>query len=506
MDKKTLITLIMVTIGGMVIGNYWEGRGNSPGAETGSFTPAPDREPISERQNSPGALKFQDLFAEVIEHIEPSLVNISAVHIVEVQEPFFRFHHGDPFEDFFRDFFDRQRRERPEPREEEREATGSGFIISAEGHVLTNYHVVRGADELKITDYRGDTYDAEVIGRDSRTDLAVVKIESDRGFDALRMGDSDEARKGDWVIAAGSPFGLQETYTSGIISAIRQDVQVENAVYEDMLQTDAAINMGNSGGPLVNLDGEVVGINTAIFAPTGVFAGVGFAIPINQATRILDDLIEEGRVARGWLGVEIAEVDEAIQRQFSLPSDKGVLINRVMDDSAAQEAGIERGDVIVDVNGEEIEGVRVLQRKIMGFSPATEITLGIIRDEERIELDVTLKEMPEDTAEAPVEEEEEEEGEASWRGISVSNITGRLKNQYDLQVDEGVVITGIDPREEGQRVGLRVGDVINEINNRKVETADDFAEIMEDVSLEEGVVFDVLRDGSPVYISYTSRR
>jgi len=441
-------------------------------------------------------IKSEKSHAELVEKVKPALVNISAVHVFKVQANPYRFFFGDPFEEFFGY---PNRRMEPEIRKYRQEGTGSGFIIDPEGYVLTNYHVIRNAEEIKVTTYDDKTYEAEIVGTDPRTDISVIKIKSKKKFDALKMGDSDKTRVGDWVIAAGSPFGLNQTFTSGIISAVRQDIQIENRDYRNMFQTDASINRGNSGGPLVDMNGNVIGINTAIYAPTGVFSGVGFAIPINQAKAILNELIDKGHVVRGWLGVEIKNVDTAIKKSFNLDSAEGVLVNRVVEDSPAEKGGLQRGDVIVKFNGSAIRNASELQEKVMSQEPGTKVSIAVIRDGKEQELKVELGELPDEVS---YKKDEDKKEESVWKGVKVSNVSPALKEKYNLKEAEGVLVVEIDPAKEGYETGLRVGDVIQEINSIEVRNVDDFNKAVKKINLKEGVVFDVIRNGRPLYISY----
>ncbi|MDA3793516.1 MAG: Do family serine endopeptidase [Elusimicrobia bacterium] len=505
MDKKNLIILLVILIGGLAVSRFVK-------PPAGKF---PQKSYVNRGvKKSPETIKKEGInrpqsFSGVIIQIQPALVNISAVHIVEVQSPFYRFYHGDPFSDFFDDFFGgRPERERPEPEthRQRQEGTGSGFIVGAEGYVLTNYHVIKDAQELNITTYDGKTYDAELVGKDERTDLAVIRIKSNKKFNVLKLGDSDNIRIGDWVVAAGSPFGLNQTFTAGIISALRQDVDVENTRYKNMLQTDAAINRCNSGGPLVNLAGEVVGINTAIFAPTGVFSGVGFAISVNDAKEVLGELIEKGRVVRGWLGVEISNVDSAIKKNFALDSEKGVLINRVVENSPAETAGLKRADVIVEFNGRKIQDENDLQQKVSETPPGDNIKLGIIREGKKTDIDITLSEMPEEIQEFSKPKEPEngqiEQKTAEWLGITVTGISAGIKERYSLSTDKGVVVINIDPAAGGYEIGLIPGDAIIEMNKIKTSSLAGFKKAAKEILLKEGVVLDVIRGGRPLFISY----
>ncbi len=469
---------------------------------------------LTKPEVSDEAVSLQDSFANVTEHVKPAVVNISTLQVLKIEQPLYEFYFGDPFENFFDEFFGRPRSEernqqRPQQRyyERKREGTGTGVIIDPKGYVLTNYHVIAGAEDIKVklSGKEDKEYDAKVIGADSRTDLAVVKIKGSKKFPTATLGDSDAIRVGDWVLAIGSPFGLEQTVTVGIISAKRQSVPIEGKVYRDLIQTDAAINRGNSGGPLVNIRGEVIGINTAIYAPTGVFSGVGFAIPINNAKAITDELIEKGKVVRGWLGVEIKEVDEIVAKQFGLKEDRGALVNRVFENSAAQKGGMKRGDVIIEFDGKKIEDVRNLQEIVGDTKPGKKVDVTLIRDNKEKKIKIELGEMPETVEKVPFEEEEAEE-DVKWMGIEVRNLTNDMKKQYGIPEDaEGVVIFGIDPLGELSRAGLAEGDLIRSINRKDIKSMNDFKEITKDVKLSKGVMFDILRSGRPLYITFMTQ-
>ncbi|MEW6041844.1 MAG: trypsin-like peptidase domain-containing protein, partial [Elusimicrobiota bacterium] len=346
------------------------------------------------------AVELQEIFVGVVEKVKPSVVNISTVQTIEA--PQYEFFFGDPFEEFFERFF-QQPNERPPQRKKRTfkyrtESGGSGFIIDSSGYIITNEHVIKDADEINVTvntDGKEKVYKGKVVGKDERTDIAVVKINTHGiKLQPLNLGDSDKIKVGEWVLAIGSPFGLEQTVTNGIVSAIRQSVQVEGRVYRNFIQTDAAINRGNSGGPLCNIKGEVIGINTAIFAPTGVFAGIGFAIPVNRAKEILDELIHKGKVVRGWLGVEIKPMDDVLRRQFSVPGDFGVLINRVLSGSPAEKAGIERGDVIIEFDGKKVSSPVELQDIVSKTGPQKKVLTKIIRKAKELTLELVTGEMP----------------------------------------------------------------------------------------------------------------
>jgi len=462
-----------------------------------------------------GVMELQEAFSNVAEAVKPAVVNISAVQILKTEVPYYQFYFGDPFEDFFDEFFGKPREKMPEPEKKEfkrrLEGTGSGVIIDPRGYILTNYHVIAGAEEIKVTLSNGEEkkYDGKVVGKDPRTDLAVIEIKAKEKFPVAKLGDSDKIRIGDWAIAIGSPFGLKQTLTVGVVSAKRQSLYVEGKEYRDMIQTDASINRGNSGGPLVNIKGEVIGINTAIYAPTGVFAGVGFAIPINNAKEILDELIEKGKVVRGWLGIEIREVDEVIAKQFSLPNTKGVLVNRVIENSAAEKGGMNRGDVIIRIEDHKVESVRDLQEVVSRTKPGKKVKVMVIREKKEIALTIKLEEMPETTEEAKVKEEKKEIGEGEveeWLGMKVETLTPALAKNYGIEDGKGIIIVEIEIGSKAEEMGLVEGDLIRSINRQSIVDCKEFKKVVKKVDLSQGVIFDIVRRGRPVYITYMEQK
>jgi len=453
----------------------------------------------SEADVTPESLS--EMFSSVAAQLKPSVVSLSTERIEKVSTPRYEFFFGDPFGGFFDEFFGTPQRT-PEKRYYERRipSLGSGVIIDETGYVLTNNHVVTGADKIKVKLWDDKEYDGEVIGQDPKTDLAVVKIKVKRKFPSAQLGDSDKLKIGQWVIAIGSPFGLSQTVTAGIVSAERQSLQVEGKVYRDFIQTDAAINRGNSGGPLVNLRGEVVGINTAIFAPTGVFSGIGFAIPINQAKAILSNLIEKGKVVRGWLGVEIKQVDDVIAKQYGLSEAQGALVNNVLEGSPAEKAGLKRGDLIVEVDDRKVKDIANLQDIISSKAPGEKVKIQIIRNGEPKTVTVNLGEMPgEITGAATVEKQET----VSWLGAEFSDATSEVRQQFGLASDvKGCVVVSIKPGSDAQQAGLAPGDVLREINRKETPDIAEFNKVIKKANLKDGVMLDILRDGSPLYITY----
>jgi serine protease Do len=458
------------------------------------------------------ALSLQKSFSEIAQELKPSVVSITTHMLIKKEIPYSQFFFGDPFESFFDDFFNRgPQRRRVEPRqrysEKRLEGGGSGVVIDEKGYVLTNFHVIENAEKIRVhfaTD-GNKTYDAEIVGQDPYTDLAVLKIKSNKKFKPAVTGNSDDLKVGDWVIAVGSPFGLEQTVTAGIVSAKRQAMQVEGRRYEDFIQTDAAINRGNSCGPLVNIRGEIIGINTAIYAPTGVFSGVGFAIPINKAKDILDELIKEGKVVRGWLGVEIKEVDEAIAKQFGLKEKYGALVNKVVEDSPADKGGIKRGDIIIKVNSEKVKDISHLQKLVKSMDPGKIARLTLFRDGRQKEVKIKIGTMPDDITIVSGQGGHEDKGN-EWKGYTVSNLTRDLAERYGIPKNEdGVVVTKVDFNNEYVDIGLAEGDIIKGINRKNISSISDFRRAVKKADLSEGVVFDVLRQGRPVYITYQSK-
>ncbi len=464
---------------------------------------------ISLTSNIQNIYSLQEQLIDVIANIKPAVVSITTVYTYEVKVPDFYF--GDPFEDFFNEFFGYPRiKPKQQYKQYKAEGGGSGFIISPDGYILTNEHVVQNATEIKVyvnIDGQDKEFKGKVVGKDPKTDIAVVKINA-KNLPYVKLGDSDRIRIGEFVIAIGSPFGLEQTVTVGIISALRQRVRVEGREYRDFIQTDAAINRGNSGGPLCNLNGEVIGINTAIYAPTGVFSGIGFAIPINRAKEILDTLIQKGKVSRGWLGVEIVAVDEAIANQFGLSKKQGVLINRVLKDTPAEKAGLKRGDVIVSVKAKgktiEINTPQELQDVIFSLQPNEKVELKIIRDGREQSVNIVLSELPEDTQKLSYTEEESKSQSYEWLGHTFKNLTKETKERLELSDDiEGILVEKINYEDKNyEELGLNENDVVISINRKKTRNIEELKKVIKTVDLKKGVVFDIYRNGIQMFVSY----
>lgn len=430
--------------------------------------------------------------SEVVAVVKPSVVNISSVKTIKMaermpfpQDPFFKRFFGDEFRNFER------------PREHKRSGLGSGVIVDKNGYILTNNHVIKGADEIKVTLSDAREFKGRVIGTDQKTDLAVIKIDTDN-LPVVRMGDSDQLKPGETVLAIGNPFGLSQTVTTGIVSATGR-ANVGIADYEDFIQTDAAINPGNSGGALVNIRGELVGINTAIFSTSGGYQGVGFAIPSNMAKAVMESLIKSGKVVRGWLGVSIQPLTGDLVKQFNLGSDNGVLVADVVEEGPAEKAGMQRGDVIVEFESVAIKDVRQLRNLVADSEPGKETTVKLIRDGTPKIVQVKIAEMPSDI------HAQSQMFDNQFRGVSVQELTPQLKESLDIPKRiAGVMITDID--DESPSAGtLFKNDIIMEINRNRISSVKDFEEAVSGIPAGENILVLVFRKGSTLFVTLSAQ-
>ena len=416
-----------------------------------------------------------DSFADLADKLLPTVVNISTTQKVDGNDgpEMPQFPPGSPFEDFFRDFFNRrgQGGERQQPHNAT--ALGSGFIVRANGYIVTNYHVIEGAEEITVVLHDNTSLDAKLVGRDEKTDLAVLKVETDKPLPFAEFGDSDRMRVGDWVLAIGNPFGLGGSVTAGIISARSREINA--GPYDDFLQTDAAINRGNSGGPMFNMDGQVIGINTAIYSPSGGSVGIGFAIPSALARGVVDQIIEFGRTKRGWLGVRIQSVTPEIAESLGLDKAEGALVAGVTDDGPAAKAGIETGDVILTFDGKPISESRRLPRVVADTTVDKKVPVVVWRKGQRKELSVVLGELEAAEESGQVASTSERGGEDAKPesldalGVTLSAPTDALKKQYSLaEGQKGVVVTAVTGGSPAAEKGLKVGDVIVEVGQEEV--------------------------------------
>jgi len=445
---------------------------------------------------SAGTLPEQ-LFVPIAKRAKASVVNVSSVKKSKqdgqsFQNPFF----DDPF---FRRFFGEEfERRMPAPREFQQQGLGSGVIVTQDGYIITNNHVVEGADELDVSFPDKRTFKAKVIGTDPKTDVAVIKIDASN-LPALPWGDASQLEVGEMVLAVGNPFGLSQTVTMGIISAIgRANVGIVD--YEDFIQTDAAINPGNSGGALVNLKGELIGINTAIFSRSGGYMGIGFAIPSTMAKSVMQSLIKHGKVIRGWLGVSIQDVTPDLAKEFGATENTGALVGDVMEDSPASKAKLERGDIITAYNGVSVRDSNHLRGLVAETSPGTTARLSVLRDKKPLDLTITIGELPKELAKAS--RDGSGKGEHALAGITVENArqSGRSKSS------SGVVVTDIEPESQAERAGLQKGDVIREINRKPVKDVKDFERLASQLSSRSSVLILVNRGNNAIFLSIGGER
>lgn len=431
--------------------------------------------------------------SEVAAAVKPAVVNISSTHIVKapgVTNPFF----NDPL---FRKFFGDQFEGKEKPREFKQASLGSGVIVDREGYILTNYHVVKDADEIKVKLSDKREFRGKVIGTDPKTDLAVIKIEA-HDLPVLKLGDSDRLKVGETILAVGNPFGLNQTVTSGIVSAVgRADVGI--ADYEDFIQTDAAINPGNSGGALVNIYGELIGINTAIFSTSGGYQGIGFAIPSSMAKVVMNSLIKYGKVIRGWLGVSIQPVTRELAKQFGLKDEKGVLIGDVIEDGPAEKAGIKRGDVIVSYNGNEVHDPVGLRNMVAGTAPNTVVSIGVLRDGKTLTIKAVIAELP-----ASIQKMKKE-FDNLLKGIQIQNLTADIRQKLNIpKYITGVIIVDIEGGSPSEGV-LAPGDVIIEIDKQKINSEKEYEKAASAIKPGEEILLLIYRNGSTLYMTLTAQ-
>jgi serine protease Do len=407
-------------------------------------------------------------FVELAKRVKPGVVNISTTKVVKGGGKVFRqfsppSREKDPIRDFFgEDFFDRFFGETPQ-REYVQRSLGSGFIIDRDGYIITNNHVIEGASEIRVRLSTEKEFEAEVVGRDQKTDLALIKIKSFQELPVEELGDSDRVEIGEWVMAIGNPFGLSHTVTVGIVSA--KGRVIGSGPYDDFIQTDASINPGNSGGPLFNMNGEVVGINTAIVAAG---QGIGFAIPINAAREIIPQLKKKGKVTRGGIGVYVQKLTPDLAKSFGLEKSKGALVADVIPGSAAEVGGIHRGDVIVKFNGRDIDEMNELPRVVASTPVGKEVEVGILREGKPMTLKLKVGELRDEAA-APALEKTKLE-----LGMSVQEVTPEIARQLHLSDSGGVVVNQVEPGSVSDEAGVQRGDIIREVNGQNIRNVEDY--------------------------------
>ena len=425
-------------------------------------------------------------FTEVAKMARPAVVNISTTISSQTHEQFRSPFFDDPFfRRFFGDEFEKRFKPQDPPRQQ---GTGSGVIVRKDGYIITNNHVVESGHEIQVTLSDKRNFDAKIIGTDPKTDLALLKIDAD-DLPTLPWGNSQELEVGEIVMAVGNPFGLSQTVTMGIVSAVgRANVGIVD--YEDFIQTDAAINPGNSGGALVNLKGELIGINTAIFSRSGGYMGIGFAIPSKMAQMIQTSLIEHGEVVRGWLGVSIQDLNEDLQEQFDAPDQQGVLVSDVVEDSPAEKDGLKRGDIIREYDSYDVKDSRHLRSLVAETPPKATVNIRVLREGDEQEVTVRIAEMPKDLS--AVASASEARGQHALTGITVNSIASGK---------QGVEVTGVTPGSAASRAGIRKGDIIREINRQVVIDIEDFERFTRKLDSDDRVLLLLQRGRSTMFLS-----
>jgi serine protease Do len=443
----------------------------------------------------------QNSYAEVVSRVSPAVVTIRSERRVRAAEQF-------PFieDQFFRDFFgDRFRNAQPRSQERLQRGLGSGVVVSADGYILTNHHVIDGAEEIRVELSDNRTLPAKVVGSDPPSDLAVLKVDA-QGLPVLPLGDSDRVRVGDVVLAVGNPLGVGQTVTMGIISAKGRSTGLSDGSFEDFLQTDAPINTGNSGGALVNTNGELVGINSQILSPSGGNIGIGFAIPANMARSVMEQLLKGGKVHRGMLGVTIQQVTPDLASSLGLPNVRGALVSSVQAGSPAERAGIRRGDVITAFNGAPVSDSNSLRNQVARTQPGTEVALTIARDNLSREVRVTLGELPAEKSRAASVDIGGDATETGKLGISVEPLTPALASRLNLPSSaQGLVVTNIDPVGPAAEAGIQEGDLIEEANRQPVRSAADLQTAIQKTGTRPALLL-INRRGDNLFLTVRPRQ
>lgn len=483
--KKPLVVAAVFTIVGLIIGLGISSKFNF-------FSDGYAKDITISKEAVDILTKNNQAMVEVVAAVKPSVVNISSTKTIRRQgipSPFF----NDPF---FKRFFNDEFRSFEMPREHKRSGLGSGVIVDKDGYILTNNHVIKDADEIKVKLSDEREFKGKVIGVDPKTDLAVIKIDSNH-LPVIKLGDSDKLQVGETVIAIGNPFGLSHTVTSGIVSATGR-ANVGIADYEDFIQTDAAINPGNSGGALVNIRGELVGINTAIFSTTGGYQGIGFAIPSNMTKVVMDSLIKKGKVVRGWLGVTIQPLTPDLVKQFNLKEEKGVLVADVVENSPAEKAGIERGDVIVEFEGKKIDDATNLRNMVANTLPNEEVAIKLIHNGNPKTVKVKIIEM---SAEVQTLSKTFDN---QLKGVHVQNLTPDIKKSLNVPKRfSGVVVTDIEDVSPAQGILMR-DDIIMEINKKEIHNIEDYESVASGIKSNENILLLVYRQNSAFYVTLSA--
>ncbi len=483
--KKRLFWIPAVLLTGFLLGGityYFLAKTSAP-----VYTPLSPRIPKQIEETSRA-------FSEIVRAVSPAVVNISSTKTVSRQPNSF-----DEFFDFFSPFPDGRSRRWKE------KSLGSGVIVSPDGYIVTNYHVIEKSDEIKVTLIDKKSFKAKVMGADPKTDVAIIKIEA-AGLPVTPWGDSDKLQVGEFVLAIGNPFGLSNTVTMGIISAVgRADVGI--ADYEDFIQTDAAINPGNSGGPLVNAKGELIGINTAIFSRTGGYQGIGFAVPSNMVRLVMNQLTKEGRVTRGWIGVTIQELTPELAQQFKLKNAAGVLVSDVLKGSPAYKAGIVRGDIIIEFDGKKVKDVGTLRNMVAQSKIGSQIKIRVLRGDNEVAVTTSIAELPADVSSAlPRPGENTGNVENALSGITVADLQPSIARQLGVEKDEkGVVVVKIESGALAEESGIKKGDVIQEVDRKRIANLNEFNRAVSKIRPDDTVLLFINRNSRKYYVTLSPR-
>lgn len=484
MKKKILISISILLIGFLLGGLMFYVLGRIAGQNRHMPYTATPKVP---RQ----IMETSRAFSEIVIAVSPSVVNISTTKVVKRNTgPFFE----DPFFDLFSPFHDFGT-----PKKWKERSLGSGVIVSQDGYIITNNHVVEKADEIKVTLLDKRTLKGSIVGADPKTDIAIIKIDANN-LQTLSWGDSDKLQVGEFVLAIGSPYGLSNTVTMGIISAVGR-ANVGIADYEDFIQTDAAINPGNSGGPLVNIKGELIGINTAIFSRTGGYQGIGFAVPSNMVRLVMDQLVQKGKVTRGWIGVTIQELTPELAQEFGLKKSKGALVSDVAKDSPSARAGILKGDIILEFNGKEVKDVSSLRNMVAQSKTGSEITLKILRAGKEFTVKVGIVELPREVAEVVPDRSPNDQEARVLTGLTVMDLSKEIVRQLGFNKNEkGVVVVRVEPGSPADEAEIKKGDIIKEINKKEIDNLEDFNRIATNIKRNESALLFINRGGKKFYV------
>ena len=483
--KIKLISIIFLCIVSALIGAIIASNYNIiPSANALSF-----KESELTKTDSKSFLISPKTFVEIAKKVNPTVVYISSTQIVKGLKQFHAPFQKDPFHDFFgEDFFDKFFGE-PQ-KEHKQKSLGSGFIIDKDGYIITNNHVVKDAKDIKITTSDDNEYDAKIIGSDEDMDIALLKIKAKHDLPVVKLGDSDALEIGEWVIAIGNPFGLEHTVTAGIVSAKWRPIG--QGPYNSFIQTDASINPGNSGGPLLNIEGKVIGINTAIIAEGD---GIGFAIPINMVQSVLDDLKNNGKIRRGWLGLMIQKVTPELAKSFGLEKREGALVAEVEEDSPADKAGIERGDIIIKFNNKQIREYSDLSRYAGLTKPGTKVDLELIRDGKTKKIKVKLGEFSKDGKSSG------SFGEDKYFGMTLQNITPELAKHFNTSQTKGVLVTDVENESNASEAGIKRGDVIIEADKQEIENISSFRKIIKSAKKKSTILLLINREDHILFVA-----